>query len=217
MSSCWPPPPKICGSWRSSSRFRRRSSPHRAKGSSRPVLIVVATLFTRVRLQGFFNAVDRVEPLPASIGVAGICAFRPAGVDVKPTLQTTLGTSELGRGAALQAPPQEGPALQAPPREGAQWVPKLPFHCERELGFAALSRHSGRRWGAPHRIKKEGAAQYYRAISKRRAHRNYPTSTIRARPDSRRCRASRPSARRWCRRYKGRTARPPRVLTDERG
>ena len=108
-------------------------------------------------------------------------------------------------------------ALQAPPREGAQWVPKLPFHCERELGFAALSRHSGRRWGAPHRIKKEGAAQYYRAISKRRAHRNYPTSTIRARPDSRRCRASRPSARRWCRRYKGRTARPPRVLTDERG
>ena len=30
-SSYWPPPPKICGNWRSSSPFRRRSSPHEAK------------------------------------------------------------------------------------------------------------------------------------------------------------------------------------------
>ena len=35
-SSYWPPPPKTCGNWRSSSPSRRRSSPHEAKGSKRP-------------------------------------------------------------------------------------------------------------------------------------------------------------------------------------
>jgi hypothetical protein len=30
-SSCWPPQPKICENWRSSSPFRRRSSPHEAQ------------------------------------------------------------------------------------------------------------------------------------------------------------------------------------------
>jgi hypothetical protein len=40
--------------------------------------------------------------------------------------------------AALDASTGREAALRAPPREELQSAPKLPFHCERELGFAAF-------------------------------------------------------------------------------
>jgi hypothetical protein len=62
MSSCWPPPPKSAEAGEahpaSGADLRRIGR----RGSSRPVLIVVATLFTLVRLQGFFNAIGRSDP-----------------------------------------------------------------------------------------------------------------------------------------------------------
>jgi hypothetical protein len=59
MSSCWPPPPKSAEAGEAHPAFGADLRRIGRRGSSRPVLIVVATLFTRVRLQGFFNAIGR--------------------------------------------------------------------------------------------------------------------------------------------------------------
>jgi hypothetical protein len=61
-SSYWPPPPRICGNWRSSSRFRRRPSPHEAQ---RPNFTSLTTPTKPCRdrsRSGFFNKIDPLVP-----------------------------------------------------------------------------------------------------------------------------------------------------------
>ena len=38
--------------------------------------------------------------------------------------------------------------LRGPPREGPEFMAEPPFHCDREIGFTALTKHSfaGRYW-----------------------------------------------------------------------
>ncbi len=53
------PPPKICGNWRSSSPFRRRSSLHKAKGANSSALIAFATPIRARQPRGFLNTICR--------------------------------------------------------------------------------------------------------------------------------------------------------------
>ncbi len=68
-------------------------------------------------ISGFFNS---------------ICAKAAAGVDVERTYRTAALDASIGRIVGLQESPREGP----------ECAPKLPFQCEREIGFTARSTHS---------------------------------------------------------------------------
>jgi hypothetical protein len=57
-------------------------------------------------------------------------ASRTAEVDVEADIADCALNVATGRRARLQGSPREGP----------ESVPKLPFHCEREIGFTALGR-----------------------------------------------------------------------------
>ena len=57
-----PPQPKICGNWRSSSPFRRRSSPHEAKRHRSASLTAAADTHRGRLKRGFFNEIRRFQP-----------------------------------------------------------------------------------------------------------------------------------------------------------
>jgi hypothetical protein len=56
-----------------------------------------------------------------------VCAFRPAGIDVKRTLRSAAPDDSIGRKARLQGSH----------REGLHSAPKPAFRCGRETGFSA--------------------------------------------------------------------------------
>src|SRR5580704_7791600 len=62
--------------------------------------------------------------------MTGICAFRPAGVDVNRTLRIARLDVAVGREARLRGAPREGPECASKP----------PFHYEHEAAFTAQSR-----------------------------------------------------------------------------
>jgi hypothetical protein len=55
----WPPPPKICGNWRSLSPFPPRSSPQEAERPRFASLTAVATRIAAPKTEGFFNEIPR--------------------------------------------------------------------------------------------------------------------------------------------------------------
>jgi hypothetical protein len=59
MSSYWPPPPRICGNWRSSSRFRRQTSPREAQ---RPNFTSLTTTCRRRSTSGLSTKSTRSRP-----------------------------------------------------------------------------------------------------------------------------------------------------------
>jgi hypothetical protein len=65
MSSYWPPPPKTSGNWRSSSRSRHQSSPHKAEGSN-PSPDSRRNRYPLSSAEGFFNTSDVKRTLPMS-------------------------------------------------------------------------------------------------------------------------------------------------------
>jgi hypothetical protein len=69
-SSYWPPLPRICGNWRSSSRCRRRSSQHEARRPEFASLTAVADGRRRRQQTGFVNGIDPIETSSSGTGTA---------------------------------------------------------------------------------------------------------------------------------------------------
>jgi hypothetical protein len=60
--SYWPPPPRICGYWRRSFRFRRRTSRVRRSGRPRPRSQPPPTPVATLPQAAFFNEIDPLQP-----------------------------------------------------------------------------------------------------------------------------------------------------------
>ena len=89
-SSYWPPLPRICGNWRSSSRCRRRSSQHEARRPEFASLTAVAD-GRRRQQTGFVNGIDPL--LPFKIGPVNGREARESGPWLK---------ASVARGAVVQ-------------------------------------------------------------------------------------------------------------------